>query len=98
MNYTELSKTFKILSNPKRLEILDIISCGEICACELQKRFNCTQPTLSYDMKLLKDANLIIERKEGRSHYYMINEDYTKEITTIFSKLSKEKQNCCCHR
>lgn len=98
MNYTELSKAFKILSNPKRLEILDIISCGEVCACELQKRFNITQPTLSYDMKLLKDANLIIERKEGRSHYYAINEEYTKEITAIFTKLSKEKDNCCCHR
>lgn len=98
MNYKELSEIFKILSNDKRLEILDMLSCGELCACELQKKFNVTQPTLSYDMKLLKDASLITERIEGRSHYYKINQEYFEEIRSVFQKLSKEKLTCCCHR
>ncbi len=98
MNYKELSEIFKILSNDKRLEILDMLSCGELCACEIQKKFNITQPTLSYDMKLLKDSLLIIERIEGRSHYYRINEDYFKIINELFNNLSTKKNKCCCHR
>ncbi|MGD1823119.1 MAG: ArsR/SmtB family transcription factor [Pleomorphochaeta sp.] len=98
MNYKELSEVFKILSNAKRLEILDIISCGEVCACELQKKFDITQPTLSYDMKLLKEASLIIERIDGRSHYYKINEDHFRKIAELFTVLSKEKKACCCKR
>ncbi len=98
MNYKELSDVFKILSNDKRLEILDLLSCGELCACDIQKKFNVTQPTLSYDMKLLKEASLIIERIEGRTHYYNINQEYFKKIRNIFNQLSTEKANCCCHR
>lgn len=98
MNYKEVSDVFKILSNVKRLEILDLLSCGELCACELQKKFNVTQPTLSYDMKLLKDASLIIERVDGRSHYYKINQEYFKKIREVFNQLSTEKTTCCCHR
>lgn len=98
MNYKELSEVFKILSNDKRLEILDLLSCGELSACELQKKFDVTQPTLSYDMKLLKEASLILERVSGRSHYYCINQEYFKKIKNIFNKLTQEKTNCCCHR
>ncbi|MCY1153072.1 MAG: metalloregulator ArsR/SmtB family transcription factor [Sphaerochaetaceae bacterium] len=98
MNYKELSDVFKILSNDKRLEILDLLSCGELCACEIQKKFNVTQPTLSYDMKLLKEASLIIERIDGRTHYYNLNQEYFEKIRNIFNKLSTEKANCCCHR
>jgi ArsR family transcriptional regulator len=98
MNYKELSDVFKILSNDKRLEILDLLSCGELCACDIQKKFNVTQPTLSYDMKLLKEASLIIERIDGRTHYYNINQEYFEKIRNIFNQLSTEKANCCCHR
>lgn len=98
MNYKELSEIFKILSNDKRLEILDMLSCGELCACEIQKKFDVSQPTLSYDMKLLKDSSLIIERVDGRSHYYKINEDYVNKIKKVFNKLSSSKKNCSCHR
>jgi len=98
MNYKALSEIFKILSNDKRLEILDLLSCGELCACDLQKKFDVTQPTLSYDMKLLKDASLIEERVEGRSHYYRINQEYLRKIKNIFNQLTEQKTNCCCHR
>ena len=98
MNYKQLSEVFKILSNDKRLEILDLLSCGELCACDIQKKFNVTQPTLSYDMKLLKEASLIEERIEGRSHYYRINQEYFKNIRDIFNQLTREKATCCCHR
>ena len=51
--YTETAKILKALSDPKRLRIVDMLSCGELCACQILEAFHVTQPTLSHDMKLL---------------------------------------------
>lgn len=98
MNYSDFANVFKALSNPKRLEILDMLSCGEMCACEIQEKFNITQPTLSHDMKVLKDVNLIIERLDSRNRYYRINEEYLEEVLREFKLLTSEKENCICRR
>ena len=45
--YLEISKKLKVLSDPKRLEIIDMLSCDELCACEILEKFDITQPTLS---------------------------------------------------
>lgn len=66
--YIEISKKLKVLSDPKRLEIIDMLSCDELCACEILEKFDITQPTLSNDMKRLEDANLVISRREGKKH------------------------------
>ncbi|HKK96104.1 MAG TPA: metalloregulator ArsR/SmtB family transcription factor [Anaerovoracaceae bacterium] len=98
MNYQEYAKIFKALSNPKRLEILDMLSCGELCACKIQEKFDITQPTLSHDMKVLKDAGIIKERLDSRNRYYAIDCDYLDEFLDEFKTLAKEKENCICHR
>ncbi|GAB5833974.1 hypothetical protein JMUB7551_28380 [Staphylococcus aureus] len=59
MSYKELSTILKILSDPSRLEILDLLSCGELCACDLLEHFQFSQPTLSHHMKSLVDLSLI---------------------------------------
>eukprot|EP01156_Anaeramoeba_ignava_P015328 Anaeramoba_ignava/a612767_28.p3 GENE.a612767_28~~a612767_28.p3 ORF type:complete len:101 (-),score=18.28 a612767_28:1277-1579(-) len=98
MEYQEMSEIFKILSNAKRVEILDLLARGELCACELQKQFNVTQPTLSYDMKLLKDSSLIKEKIVGRSHYYSLNEEIIDELSQVFLKLSNTKKTSSCNK
>ena len=74
--YIEISKKLKVLSDPKRLEIIDMLSCDELCACEILEKFDITQPTLSNDMKRLEDANLVISRREGKNIYKEIFEEY----------------------
>lgn len=55
----------KALSDPKRVKILDIISCGELCACDILEQFDFTQPTLSHHIKVLVNAGLVnVEKKE----------------------------------
>ena len=49
--YLEISKKLKVLSDPKRLEIIDMLSCDELCACEILEKFDITQPTLSNDLQ-----------------------------------------------
>ena len=62
-NYEENSKLMKAIADPNRLKILDILSCGELCACDIQKYFDFSQPTLSHHMKSLVDCGLVIGRK-----------------------------------
>ena len=62
MTYKELATFLKVLSDSSRLEILDLLSCGELCACDLLAHFN-SQPTLSYHMKALVKSNLVTTRK-----------------------------------
>ncbi|MDK6479772.1 ArsR/SmtB family transcription factor, partial [Enterococcus faecalis] len=51
MDYLGLSKIMKAIAEPNRLQILDMISTGENCACDILDNFDFTQPTLSHHMK-----------------------------------------------
>lgn len=69
MTYKELATYLKVLSDSSRLEILDLLSCGELCACDLLEHFQFSQPTLSYHMKALVKTNLVTTRKSEINIY-----------------------------
>ena len=71
--YTDMAKILKAISDPKRLRIVDMLSCGELCACEILEAFHITQPTLSHDMKVLIEAKVVNDRSEGKNIYYSLN-------------------------
>ncbi len=50
-----------------------MLSCGELCACEILEKFSITQPTLSHHMKILCDCGLVNGRKEGKWMHYSLN-------------------------
>lgn len=77
----ENAKIFKALGDSKRLEIIEILSKGEKCACELLTYFNCTQPTLSHHMRVLIDCQLVKVRKKGTWNYYSL--DRSKANRTV---------------
>jgi len=64
-DYDNNAKIFKALSDPSRVKIIDILSCGERCACEILEHFDFTQPTLSHHMKVLMKCGLVESREEG---------------------------------
>ena len=95
--YLEISKKLKVLSDPKRLEIIDMLSCDELCACEILERFDITQPTLSNDMKKLEDANLVISRREGKNIYYIANKQILEEMQSGLKEIFDSGEECICH-
>lgn len=95
--YTDTSKILKALSDPKRLRIIDMLSCGELCACVILEAFNITQPTLSHDMKVLLDANLVKARKEWKSTYYSLNVSQLENFQSTLNTLFHAKPDCICH-
>lgn len=64
---------FHALSDPIRLQILELLREQELCVCELCDRLLVPQSKLSFHLKTLKDADLLRSRQEGRWIYYRLN-------------------------
>ena len=95
--YAEIAKVFKALSDPKRVKIVDLLSCGEMCGCVLLKCFEITQPTLAHDMKVLTEAGIVTSRREGKKTIYALNQEtvqrYRRQVDGIFQDNSG-KESC----
>ena len=78
--YERMAKVFKALADPKRVQVLDLLSDGEICACTLLEHFHISQPTLSHDMKLLIDAGVVKRRRDGKRILYSLNTEALKRM------------------
>ena len=74
-DYKKEAIIFKAFCDENRLQILDMIKDGEICACKLLEELKIVQSTLSHHMKILCDAEVVIPRKEGKWTYYSINKE-----------------------
>lgn len=63
----QFAAAFKALSNPVRLQMIDLISQGggQICGCDIERHFELTQPTISHHLKVLRDAGLIQSEARG---------------------------------
>lgn len=98
MNYEGLTSVFKALANPSRLKIVNLISCNEICACDLLEYFDFTQPTLSHHMKILETAQIIHSEKRGKWNYYSISEEFKEYfLENIEDIFLHTKEDCLCN-
>ena len=71
---------FHALSDPTRIAVLEMLRDGERCVCELQEELDAAQSRLSFHLRVLKDAGLVIDRKEGRWSYYTIAPEAVAEV------------------
>ncbi len=69
---TDAARRFHALSDETRLAILDLLRDGEQCVCNLQDALDAAQSRLSFHLKVLREAGLVTDRKEGRWSYYTI--------------------------
>ena len=94
--YEDNSKILKALGDPNRLKILDLLSCGEKCACEILESFKFTQPTLSHHMKVLENYGLILVQKRGKWHYYSLNPKKSTVIINGLTEILSDSKQCIC--
>lgn len=64
---------FHALSDPLRIQVLDLLREKELCVCDLCEVLGVTQSKLSFHLKVLKGAKLVQARQEGRWIYYSLN-------------------------
>ncbi len=66
------ARRFHALSDPTRLAILASLRNGECCVCDLQSALEAAQSRLSFHLRVLKDAGLVTDRKDGRWSWYQL--------------------------
>ena len=77
-------ETFKALSDPTRREILNLLKRGDLSAGEIADRFDMTAATISHHLSVLKNADLILDRREGKYIYYQLNLSVFEELLGWF--------------
>lgn len=97
-SYAEYAPVFKALSDETRLKIIDMLSCGEMCACHILEELSISQSTLSYHMKILSDSGLVNARRDGAWMRYTLNKGRTDETLTFFNRITADKEDCVCHK
>lgn len=82
---------FHALSDPIRLSILEMLRGGERCVCDLQDDIGAAQSKLSFHLKVLKEAGLVTDRREGRWSYYTIVPAAVTEVHDLTVALKPRK-------
>ncbi|MGH7183473.1 MAG: ArsR/SmtB family transcription factor [Nitrospiraceae bacterium] len=92
---------FHALSDETRLGLLERLKGGERCVCELTDAMKAAQSRLSFHLRVLKEAGLILDRREGRWMYYSINPDAIEELEAVVDTLKQAAKSAvaadpCC--
>lgn len=90
---------FHALSDETRLEIIELLRRGERCVCELTDTLDAAQSRLSFHLRVLKDAGIVRDRKDGRWVYYELDREAFEEVETLVSNMKprelKQSASCC---
>ncbi len=70
---TDVVSILKALSEPLRIEVIELLREQEMCVCDLCDRLAVTQSKLSFHLKTLRTAGVVRSRQEGRWIYYRLN-------------------------
>lgn len=101
MTREEVANLCKAMSDVNRLRIIEMLTSGEKCGCELLDELKVTQPTLSHHMRVLSECGLVDSYKEGKWHHYSINCDRFKaykEYVAAISCCQTDESTCCCNK
>ena len=82
-----MGSPWKALADDSRREILLLLKKHDMTPTQMAKHFQFTLPALSTHLRILKDANLISEKKDGKNRFYSINEKKTLEILKYFEQM-----------
>ena len=94
----QMLETFKALSDMNRLQILEMLSCGELCACDIIDGLGLSQPTISHHMKILQSADLINSEKRGKWMFYSIDREKLVQVCSSLQHLVSDKEDCICKK
>ena len=90
---------FHALSDETRLEIIELLRKGERCVCELTDTLDAAQSRLSFHLRVLKDAGIVRDRKDGRWVHYELDPEAFEELETLLSAMKprglRQARPCC---
>ncbi len=79
----DLAEFFKVFGDPTRLKILYILKYSEMCVLDIAKMLSMTQSAISHQLRVLKQMDLVKNRREGKTIFYSLADSH---IVTILSQ------------
>lgn len=79
-NFYEMSELFKIFGDATRLKILFLLFEKEICVCDIAEILKMQQSAVSHQLRVLKQANLVKYRRDGKTIFYSLSDNHVKTI------------------
>ena len=76
----DLAELFKVFGDSTRIRILFVLFESEVCVCDLAETLNMTQSAVSHQLRILKQAKLIKNRREGKSIFYSLADGHVRTI------------------
>jgi ArsR family transcriptional regulator, lead/cadmium/zinc/bismuth-responsive transcriptional repressor len=75
-----LADTFRVLGDPTRVRILDALSVGELCVCDIASLVGISESAVSHQLRLLRGMRLVRPRRAGRLVYYAVDDQHILEL------------------
>ena len=75
-----LADIFRVLGDPTRVRILDALSGGELCVCDIASFVGISESAVSHQLRLLRGLRLVRPRRAGRLVYYAIDDQHILEL------------------
>jgi ArsR family transcriptional regulator, lead/cadmium/zinc/bismuth-responsive transcriptional repressor len=100
----DLADTFRVLGDPTRVRILDALSTGELCVCDIASLVGISESAASHQLRLLRGMRLVRPRRAGRLVYYAVDDDHilallqqalthVEELSAVSSQLSAQRHS-----
>jgi DNA-binding transcriptional ArsR family regulator len=75
--------TFKALSDPTRLRIVQSLALEELCVCDIAALINLSISAISHQLRMLRNLKVVKFRKAGKMVYYTLDDEHIKTLITI---------------
>ncbi|MGB4590422.1 MAG: metalloregulator ArsR/SmtB family transcription factor [Clostridiaceae bacterium] len=76
----DLAELFKVFGDSTRVRILWALDSSEMCVCDIAYLLNMTQSAISHQLRVLKQAELVKSRRDGKIVYYSLADDHVRTI------------------
>jgi ArsR family transcriptional regulator, lead/cadmium/zinc/bismuth-responsive transcriptional repressor len=75
-----LAETFRVLGDPTRVRILDALSAGELCVCDIASLVGISESAVSHQLRLMRGMRLVRPRRSGRLVFYALDDHHIIEL------------------
>jgi ArsR family transcriptional regulator len=75
-----LADTFRILGDPTRVRIVDALSEGELCVCDIAEQVGISESAVSHQLRLMRTMRIVRGRRAGRCVYYTLDDQHVLSL------------------
>lgn len=76
----DLAELFKVFGDSTRIKILYSLFGAEMCVCDIAALLSVSQSAVSHQLRVLRDADLVRSRRDGKTVFYSLSDDHVKTI------------------